>query len=55
MKAYLDSVYPNYQKKAGARYGEVEELLEELRAALGGGESKKKVTFPVVLILATKK
>ncbi|KAG0650369.1 Methyltransferase ptaI [Hyphodiscus hymeniophilus] len=55
VKAYLGSVYPNYKKKAGTRYGEVEELLAQLREALGGGESKKKVTFPVALILATKK
>ncbi|KUJ13618.1 uncharacterized protein LY89DRAFT_687638 [Mollisia scopiformis] len=55
VKTYLDSVYPNWQKKAGARSTEVDELLEELRNALGGGGSKKKVTFPVVLILATKK
>ncbi|KAI9736906.1 MAG: hypothetical protein M1818_005957 [Claussenomyces sp. TS43310] len=53
--AYLGSVYPNYREKAGERYGELEEMLEELRAALGGGEARKTVSFPVVLILATSK
>ncbi|KAE9364971.1 hypothetical protein N431DRAFT_563028 [Stipitochalara longipes BDJ] len=53
VKSYLDSVYPNYRDKAGIHYAEVEEMLEELRAAMGG--EKRKVTFPVVLILATKK
>lgn len=53
VKAYLDSVYPNYRDKAGDRYAEVEALLEELNTAMGG--EKRKVTFPVVLILATKK
>ncbi|KAL2751793.1 hypothetical protein ACRALDRAFT_213747 [Sodiomyces alcalophilus JCM 7366] len=53
VKAYLDSVYPNYRDKAGARYAEVEALLQELDTAMGG--EKRKVTFPVVLLLATKK
>ncbi|KAK1751368.1 S-adenosyl-L-methionine-dependent methyltransferase [Echria macrotheca] len=52
VKAYLDSVYPGYKQKAGERYKEVEEGIEELRAKMGG---KVKVSFPVVLILATKK
>lgn len=53
VKAYLDSVYPNYRQKAGERYSEVEALLEELHVAMGG--EKRRVTFPVVLILATRK
>lgn len=53
VNAYLDSVYPNYRDKAGARYEEIEAMLQDLREAMGGG--KKEVTFPVVLILATKK
>lgn len=53
VKAYLDSVYPNYRDKAGQRYAEVEVLLEELHTAMGG--QKRKVTFSAVLILATKK
>lgn len=53
VKAYLDSVYPNYRERAGDKYAEVEQLLSELRAAMGGG--KKRVTFSVVLILATRK
>ncbi|KAK3182631.1 hypothetical protein K4F52_006081 [Lecanicillium sp. MT-2017a] len=53
IKNYLDSVYPNYRDKAGERYSQVESLMEELRLAMGG--EKRKVTFPVVLILATKK
>ena len=54
IKAYLDSVYPSYIEKAGsARYAEIEQGIEEFREALGGG--KVTVSFPVVLILATKK
>ncbi|KAK9438010.1 HypA [Metarhizium brunneum] len=53
VQAYLESVYPNYRQKAGHQYSEVEVLLEELRDAMGG--ESRKVTFPVVLILATKK
>lgn len=55
VKAFLDSVYPNYRKKAGERYSEIEGMLEELRAAMGGGEARRRVCFPVVLILATRK
>jgi len=53
VKAYLDSVYPSYIKKAGSKYAEVEQGIEEFRHLLGG--KKTTVTFPVVLILATKK
>ena len=53
IKAYLDSVYPGYIGKAGSRYAEVEQGIEEFREALGGGAVT--VSFPVVLILATKK
>lgn len=53
VKSYLDSVYPNYRDKAGEQYAKVEAMLEELRLAMWG--EKRKVTFPVVLILATKK
>lgn len=55
VKAYLDSVYPHYRDRAGERYAEVQEMCEELREAMGGADSKRKVTFPVVLILATRK
>jgi NAD(P)-dependent dehydrogenase (short-subunit alcohol dehydrogenase family) len=53
VKSYLDSLYPNYRDKAGARYAELEVMFEELHAAMGS--DKRRVTFPVVLILATKK
>ncbi|KAL2021625.1 hypothetical protein VTK56DRAFT_6978 [Thermocarpiscus australiensis] len=53
VKAYLDSVYPSYIDKAGSRYVEIEQGIEELREAMGG--AKVTVSFPVVLILATKK
>ncbi|KAH8698793.1 S-adenosyl-L-methionine-dependent methyltransferase [Talaromyces proteolyticus] len=53
VKSYLDSVYPSYIEKAGDRYVEIEQGIEELREAMGGG--KVKVSFPVALILATKK
>ncbi|GIZ46908.1 hypothetical protein CKM354_001001400 [Cercospora kikuchii] len=49
---YLASVYPNYREKAGQRYSDIETMLSELKKAMGG---KRKVTFPVSLILATKK
>ncbi|QIW99250.1 hypothetical protein AMS68_004768 [Peltaster fructicola] len=50
---YLASVYPNYQKKAGERYVEIEKMLEELDVAMG--KTERRVSFPVSLILATKK
>lgn len=53
VKRYLDSLYPNYRDKMGSRGPEVEALLQELRMAMG--EEKRKVTFPLVMILATKK
>ncbi|KAH6629938.1 S-adenosyl-L-methionine-dependent methyltransferase [Chaetomium sp. MPI-SDFR-AT-0129] len=53
VKEYLDSVYPSYVEKAGSRIVEVEQGVEDLRKELGGG--KAAVTFPVVLILASKK
>ena len=55
VKAYLSSVYVNYPKKAGERYSEVEEMFTELEAAMGGAGARRKVTFPVSLIMATKK
>lgn len=55
VKAYLGSVYPNYREKAGERYGEVEGMLEELREAMGGVDARRRVSFPVVVILATRK
>ena len=51
---YLASVYPNYRKKAGEQYSEVEEMLGELESAMGGKNAKKTVSFPVALILATR-
>ncbi|KAH8711857.1 hypothetical protein GQ44DRAFT_690065 [Phaeosphaeriaceae sp. PMI808] len=53
VKSYLDSLYPNYRHKAGARYAQLEDMFDELNAAMG--KEKRKITFPVVLILATKK
>ncbi|KAK4119024.1 hypothetical protein N657DRAFT_534399, partial [Parathielavia appendiculata] len=55
IKAYLDSVYPSYIDKAGSRYAEIEQGIEEFREALKGFGGKATVSFPVVLILATKK
>lgn len=51
--AYLSSVFPNYEAKAGGRRSEVTAMLEEMRGVLVGG--KRKVVFPAVLILATRK
>jgi NAD(P)-dependent dehydrogenase (short-subunit alcohol dehydrogenase family) len=53
IKNFLDSVYPNYHDKVGSRYAELESMFEELHAAMG--KEKRKITFPLVLILATKK
>jgi SAM-dependent methyltransferase len=53
VKEYLASVYPNYRAKAGERYSEIEEMLEELRVVMEN--TKRRVSFPVVLILATRK
>jgi SAM-dependent methyltransferase len=53
VKDYLDSVYPSYIDKAGIRYAEIEQGSDEFRQALSGG--MVTVSFPVVLILATKK
>jgi SAM-dependent methyltransferase len=55
VEAYLDSVYPNYRKRAGDRYAELKDMIEELQEAMGGRDAKRKVTFPVSLILATRK
>jgi trans-aconitate 3-methyltransferase len=55
VKAYLDSVYPHYRQKAGEKYSEVKKMVEDLQTAMGGPGVKRRVTFPVVLILATKK
>jgi hypothetical protein len=54
VSAYLATVVPNYRAKAGGKCDEVEKLLGELEAAMGGAEAKRNVSFPVVLILATK-
>ncbi|KAL8747703.1 MAG: hypothetical protein Q9190_000444 [Brigantiaea leucoxantha] len=54
VRSYLGSVYPNWQKKAGKEGEEVVEgMLEELRSAMG--QESRKVSFPVVLVLATRK
>lgn len=53
IRSYLDSVYPNWRDKAGTKAAELEPLFEQLARALN--DEKTKVTFPVVLILATKK
>ncbi|TVY88955.1 Oxidoreductase [Lachnellula willkommii] len=54
LKSYLDSVYPNWHDKAGSSgVAEVDSLLAQLDDAMG--REKRKVTFPTVLILATKK
>ncbi|KAF2201581.1 S-adenosyl-L-methionine-dependent methyltransferase [Delitschia confertaspora ATCC 74209] len=51
-RTYLESVYPNIRMKAGEKWTEVEEMLKELNQAMGG--ERRKVTFTVSLILATK-
>lgn len=56
------AVYPGFRDKAGGpRYKELQELVDDLRkrmcvgGGLGGKRGTRKVTFPVVLILATRK
>lgn len=55
VKTYLASVFPKFREKAGARYRGIEDMYAELREAMVGGATKRRVSFPVVLILATKK
>lgn len=55
VKAYLASNYPRHQERAGARYSELEPMYAELEQAMGGPSVKSAISFPVVLILATKK
>ncbi|KAK4982480.1 hypothetical protein LTR50_007720 [Elasticomyces elasticus] len=53
IRAYLDSVYPNWSVRADEeRLEEVKTELKLLEKAMGA--KKRKVTFPTVLILATK-
>ncbi|KAK5132937.1 hypothetical protein LTR08_008385 [Meristemomyces frigidus] len=52
VSGYLASVFPNYHINAGERIKEVEDMLEELKTAMGGS---RRVSFPVSLILAKKK
>ncbi|ETS76960.1 hypothetical protein PFICI_10834 [Pestalotiopsis fici W106-1] len=53
--SFLDSVFPNYRNKAGDKFEEVQSLFTELETALGGPKATRKVSFPVVLLLATRK
>ena len=65
VEGFILSVFPDARKKAGEEaYKEVEKLFADLRKrmCMGGGSSgagervgARKVTFPVVLILATRK
>jgi hypothetical protein len=52
VKGYVSSVFPNYLSRAGDKAHEVEACFDDLAKAMGG---KRKVTFSVVLVLATKK
>lgn len=53
IRSYLDSVYPNWRDKAGDKAAELEPLFEELSQAMN--HEKRLITFPLVLVLATKK
>lgn len=53
--AFILSLYVGIREKAGDKYSDVESLLAELESALGGPGVSRKVSFPVVLLLATKK
>lgn len=55
VQEYLLSVFPDAREKAGEKgYKEIEELVADLRKRMGA-RGTRKVTFPVVLILATRK
>ena len=53
--SYLDSNYPRNREKAGERYAEIQEMLNELEQAMGGEGAVRKISWPLVLLLATKK
>jgi len=55
LREYLESVYPNIRRKAGEGWAEVETMLKELETVMGGEGAKRKVSFTVALILATRK
>ena len=55
VRAFLDSIYPQYRQRAGDDLGDIEALLQDLGSAMGGAASRRKISFPVVLILATKR
>jgi hypothetical protein len=48
-------VYPNYRKRAGDWFAELRDMIEELQEAMGEQDAKRKVTFPVSLILVTRR
>jgi trans-aconitate 3-methyltransferase len=53
---FLATIHPNWKDKAGEKdVSEVEGLADDLRMAMGGEGVRWKVTFPVSLILATRK
>lgn len=55
VEAFVNTIFPGVRERAGRKYGEVESLLKELEMRMGGSKATKKVSFPVVLLLATKK
>ncbi|KAJ8108147.1 hypothetical protein ONZ43_g6515 [Nemania bipapillata] len=57
LAAYLASVWPGYRSRPDTadRVAKVDEMLQQLQVAMGGSDLQAKVTFPVTLILATKR
>ncbi|KAI1132546.1 S-adenosyl-L-methionine-dependent methyltransferase [Nemania abortiva] len=57
LAAYMASVLPGYRGRPDTadRVAKVDGMLRQLKVAMGGGDSKARVAFPVILILATKK
>ncbi|KAK3315158.1 S-adenosyl-L-methionine-dependent methyltransferase [Apodospora peruviana] len=54
-KTFVESIFPKYQTRLGTHAAEIDRLFAELERAMGGRGIKRKVTFPVVLILASRK
>ncbi|KAL2145157.1 hypothetical protein VTI28DRAFT_7793 [Corynascus sepedonium] len=53
IEAFLASVYPGYVERAGSKFAEINQILQQIRQLLE--EKKATLSFSAVLILATKK
>lgn len=56
VRRFIECLIPSFEEmKKGAGYQHIEPVYEELARKMGGKEAKRAFTWPVVLILATKK